>query len=231
MSMTCFEFRRQVGAEPATRDAGVLGHQLECRACAEFLREQQRLDRVLDTALRVPVPEQLPARIRWKTANQSRPWHRSLGMAATILLSLGLGFGIWTASERTVLAHEVVAHIQHEPALLLDTTSRADGRKVNAVVERSGLGLGLPLEDVVHAGLCPFRGRLVPHLVVAVDGEPVSVLLLRNVRSDDVRPIHDDGFNGILVPTDYGSMAIVAARPDLVAPVRAQLERAVSHGI
>lgn len=231
MSMTCIEFRQLAGADPSTRDPGVMRHRLECRACADFLHDQQQLDRSLEAALRVPVPNRLPARIRWRAASQPSMWRRRVGAAATLLLSLGLGFGAWIASEQSVLADDVIAHVQHEPELLLQTNRRADVHKVNAVMGRSGFGLRAPLDGIAHAGLCPFRGRLVPHLVMTVDGEPVSVLLLRHVAVEDVETIRDDGFNGILVPTEYGSMAIVAGRAELIVPVRAQLEYAVSRGI
>jgi hypothetical protein len=84
---------------------------------------------------------------------------------------------------------------------------------------------------VAHAGLCPFRGQSVPHLVLMVDGEPVSVLLLRDEQNGRPTEINEDGYHGVILPQGEGSIAIVAARPELVQPAREQLERSVSWGI
>ncbi|MDX1444123.1 MAG: DUF3379 family protein [Gammaproteobacteria bacterium] len=233
--MTCIEFRQHIGAVPRSRDAEILRHRMECRPCAEFAREQERIDAALERALRIAVPDELPDRIRWRAGNLAFRLRKraagSLGLAASLLLALGVGFGVWTASEQPLLADEVVAHVLHEPELLLPTSQRATAQKVNAVMGRGGLHLDENLPDVAHAGLCPFRGRLVPHLVLQVDGEPVSVLFLRGEVPARAQVVHEDGFEGIIVPTSYGAMAIVAARADLVLPVRTTLERAVSRGI
>lgn len=231
MSMNCLEFRQTIGAEPGSRDPEVLRHRMECRACAEFAASQQQLDTALEKALRVPVPEELSARILWRAANDQRAWRRWVGMAATIMLGIGLGFGLWTTTDNRVLAAEVIAHVQHEPQLLQASQRRAGAQQVSAVMSRGGVQASLPLRDVSHAGLCPFRGRLVPHLVFEVDGEPVSVLLLPHEPMASVQEINEQGFKGVLVPVQDGSMAIVAGREDLIVPVREELEKAVSWGI
>lgn len=231
MSMNCLEFRQKIGAEPGSRDPELLRHRMECRACAEFMATQQQLDAALEKALRVPVPEELQARILWRAANDRSAWRRWAGVAATVLLGVGLGFGLWTTTDNKVLASEVIAHVQHEPQLLLAPQRRAEARQVSNVMSRGGVRISLPLQDVSHAGLCPFRGRLVPHLVMEVEGEPVSVLLLPHEPMAAVQEINEEGFKGVLVPVEGGSMAIVASREDLVIPVREEFERKVKWGI
>jgi hypothetical protein len=229
--MNCLEFRQRTGAEPGNRDPELLWHRMECRACAEFVAIQQQLDAALEKALRVPVPQELSARILWRATNDRAAWRRWAGMAATVLLGIGLGFGLWTTTDNKVLASEVIAHVQHEPQLLLAPQRRAEVRQVSNVMSRGGVQVTLPLQDVSHAGLCPFRGRLVPHLVFEVDGEPVSVLLLPHEPMGAAQEINEEGFIGMLVPVSGGSMAIVAGREELIVPVREELERKVKWGI
>ena len=215
MKPDCFEFRRIVGAVPDSRDAGIAAHRLECRACAAFAASQYALDRRLEAALRVPVPDDLKARVifnqsgRWMRA-RPRPW---LAIAASLLLAAGLGFGL-----TQFIAGD---------ALLAPTTRTAEPVRVSAVLDRGGVMLKQPLDNVTHAGLCPFRGRLVPHLVMHVDGEPVSVLLLKDEPVDAEKEFDEDGYRGVIVPRAGGSIAIVGARPDLLQPVQNQLEAAV----
>lgn len=231
MSMTCIEFRQRVGAEPLADDPELASHRLACRGCNQFARSQQALDRQLAAALALPVPDGLEARIHWRAAADRPAWRRGAGIAASLLLSLGLGFSAWYLGGREQLAPAVIAHIKHEPQLLVQTANRADAQLVNAVMSRGGLGLRASLGNISHAGLCPFRGRLVPHLVMVVEGEPVSVLLLPNEHADGVQEIHEDGFNGLVLPAAEGSMAIVAGRAELIVPVRQKLEQAVNWGI
>lgn len=224
----CLAFRRQVGATPDEPDAALQAHERSCPACAAFAREQRALDRRLQVALRLDVPAELPARVIWRQAARRR-LPRRLALAAGFVLVAGLGLVLAQLLPPAVLpagplVADVVAHIEHEPDLLLPTSARAEPVRVRAVLTRGGVELPEPLPDVVHAGLCPFRGHLVPHLVVNVDGEPVSVLVLANETVTRAEAIHVDGYDGIVVPNGQGSIAIVAPRPDLIAPVRARFD-------
>lgn len=231
--ITCLEFRRRTGADPRDHSPEVQEHRQNCPGCADFLDARQVLDRRLEAALRIPVPEDLRARVifnytgRW----QHRPARRWMPIAAGLLVAAGLGFVLINTGGKQSLPAAVVAHIEHEPSLLLPTERLAEPVRVNAILNEGRVHLARPLDNVIHAGLCPFRGRQVPHLVLRVEGEPVSVLLIANEQNGEVEEIHEDGYHGVIVPRRGGSLAIVAARPELVQPAREQLEAAVNWGI
>lgn len=231
MTMNCLEFRQIVGADPERRDAELAQHRLVCRGCMEFASAQENLSGHLRRALHTPVPDELAARVLWRQANAKPGWSRPLSLAAVLLASIGLGFMTYATLRPVSLSQDVIAHIRHEPELLLPASAMAAPQRVNAVLNRGGYGLSRDMDNVTHAGLCPFRGRLVPHLVMNVEGEAVSVLLLPHERVRDVQDIHEDGFDGVIVPAARGSIVIVAPREDLLVPVQQQLEQAVHHGI
>lgn len=231
MSMDCLEFRQIVGADPARREAALAEHRLACPACREFAASQERLSLRIGSALRMPVPGELEARILWRQANARPRRIRNFSIAATLLLSLGIGFFTYMTLGPAALGKDVIAHIHHEPELLLPTSALAEPQRVNAVLNRGGYRVSGELGHVSHAGLCPFRGRLVPHLVMNVDGEPVSVLLLPHETVSRAQGIHEDGFDGIILPSGDGSIAIVAPREDLILPVRHELEKNLYQGI
>lgn len=235
MTLSCLEFRQLVGATPDSRDPQVLAHRLQCMACNTFAEEQLALDRRLEAALRIPVPADLKARIIWNQsgARDGHPW-RWAALAASLALAVALGFIVVGGTGQDAgagrnLAAEIVEHVEHEPARLVFTanTTLAEPVQVSAVLESGGVRATSPVDDVVSAGLCPFHGAQVPHLVLRIDGEPVSVLLLPEIAVREAREIHEDGYHGLLVPHERGSIAIVAPRPDLVRPVRERLENAV----
>lgn len=233
MSLNCLEFRQRLGADPYARGTDVQEHRQHCRACADFAEAQLALDRRLEAALRIPVPEDLRARVIFNQTGRWQPQsvRRWLPVAAGLLLAAGLGFVLANLASSETLPAAIVAHIEHEPSLLLPTQRLATPVRVSAVLNEGHVRLAQPIDNVIHAGLCPFRSRQVPHLVLRVEGEPVSVLLLVNEQGSDVEEIHEGGYHGVIVPRRGGSIAIVAARPDLVQPAREQLETAVNWGI
>lgn len=232
MSMTCIEFRQIVGADPNSRSPGLAEHRLSCRACAEFAQAQEALTRKLQRAMQVPVPSELPARILLRKSLLRSPVNRWLALAASVMLTIGIGFGVWHGNQPSTLGNDVMAHVlDHEPELLTQLDTRASARKVKAVLNRGGFRLSGELDDVTHAGLCPFRGRLVPHLVMDVDGHAVSVLLLSNEAVPTEESLHEGGYDGVIVPVKHGSIAIVAPRADLIIPMQRKLEKLVHSGI
>lgn len=231
MSIDCLEFRRRVGAAPENRDPDVLEHKLECRACAEFAAEQSVLDRRLADALRIPVPDDLKARVIWQQAGRKRNARRWFPVAAALLLAAGIGFVVMDSAERNALPAAVIAHIEHEPDLLLPTSAPAEPVRVSAVLARGRVRLAQPMTNIAHAGLCPFRGKNVPHLVLTIEGEPVSVLLLSDEQTEGSTEINEEGYHGVIVGSGSGSIAIVAPRPELLQPAKEQLEESVRWGI
>lgn len=233
MNLSCLEFRQIVGAVPETRDAAIAEHRLQCRACAEFAAAQLALDRRLEAALRISVPDDLKARVIFNQSGRRMDSPRRglahwTTMAASLVAAATLGFAlVQFTGDDDRLSAAVVAHIEHEPDLLVPAARLAEPVRVNAVLDRGGALLDRPLDNVTHAGLCPFHGKLVPHLVVRVDGKPVSVLLLRDEPVDAAQEIDEGGYHGVIAPHGTGSIAIVGARPDLVIPLREQLEAAV----
>ena len=54
--MTCLEFRRRVGAEPAAADEDVVAHRRDCPACARYQDELRAMDGLIERALKVSLP-------------------------------------------------------------------------------------------------------------------------------------------------------------------------------
>lgn len=230
--MTCFEFRQRVGADPTSKSAALHEHRLGCPPCAEFYRQQLALSESLARALEVPVPDQLAPRIQWRAANESPAARRWIAAAAGLVAAVTLSFMVWLGDAEGPLPEGVVAHVQDEARIMQVSDTRVSAQKVNAVLYVDNLEAAEDLGDVTHAGLCPFRGHLIPHLVVEMDGQPVSVLFLANESVDRVEQVHEDGYHGIIVPAkDGGSMAIVAEREDLLLPVVEEMRHKIRWGI
>lgn len=231
MSLSCIEFRNLVGADPENATAAVSEHRLACRNCASFREAQLLLTRQLRAAMQVPVPPDLEARIQWKISNDLRlPW-RKIGMAAGFVLAVALTTMLAYTLPTRNLAQEVVRHIEHEPQLLNASYRLVEAGRLEQVLRASGMKVDSAIENVSHAGLCPFRGKLVPHLVMRVDDQPVSVLIITDQHVRRPHEFSEDGYHGMIYPGENGSIAIVADRSEWLLPAKEQLDRHVHWGI
>lgn len=228
MKLTCFEFRQLIGAEPRARDTAVLRHRLECQSCAAHAGELEVLDAKLERALRLPVPENLAARVLFSVGRERRPWRAHWLAAAAVLFAVGIGFGLWWGQMLSQpLPQALVEHLYHEPELLIPASTVVPRDRLVAVLDRGGARLQDDVGDVSHAGLCLFRGRLVAHLVVQTPRGPVTVMLLP--REKVQRPVlfSEGGFHGVLLPVEDGSIAILGNPEQSLEPVEQRFVNAV----
>lgn len=232
--MNCLEFRRLVGAEPARESDELLAHRSTCQACSDYARQMQALDARLRRALLVSVPQAVmdisvdrPASDRPARRAGGAGARRWLALAASILITAGLGFGIWLSFPTATLATAVVDHMQHESHSMVTTAERIAPFDLESVLRASGVRMAHPISSVSYARSCRFRGDLVPHLVVQTDGGPVTVMLLRNEHVAGPVDFEDQGYAGTFVPSGKGSIAVLGAPGVGIAQVADRVERAV----
>lgn len=204
--MNCLEFRRLAGADPARLDAAALAHRDGCAACAEYHRSLLAMDETIRRALQVPVPDPVatPARRSWPVATPRQRW---LALAASIVGGVLIGTLLWVSGPRASLAREVVTHIRHEPQSLTSTV--ADPAALARALAAGGIRLRPGVDEVSYARSCPFRGHVVPHLVVRTAQGPVTVLVLASEPIRRPIRVREDGFRGSLVPAGPGSIAVI----------------------
>jgi hypothetical protein len=196
----------------------VRAHVAGCAACSRFLDETRALDGRLRQAFELPLadfrtPAPAPAR-RWAQ------WK----IAASLLLSLVVGGGVWLASTPPALSGEVVEHIRHEAA----SWGRHDAlpaSDIASVLSAAGVQFDTSM-PVVYASACPFRGRTVPHLVVQSSQGPLTVMLLAHEKVSGRTEFAESGYRGVLLPSGAGSVAVLARG----APVPEAVAREIVSG-
>ena len=230
-NLSCIEFRQIIGAEPSSTDKAVLRHRLECRSCGEHARQLQNFDRKLSEALRVEVPDGLAARVMLKHSLMRRQQPRWLAVAATVLLAIGVGGVSWNTLYGKPLEAAVIEHIHSEPELLLSTDQRVSDVRLQNVLHRGGARVNGNIGDVSFAGLCQFRGQLVAHLVLQGENGPITLLLLPNQEVSSPTPINEEGFQGVILPLESGSVAVVGMYGEPLEAVEYRVKESVSWGI
>ena len=207
--MNCIDYRRLITSDPAHRGAEAQRHRLQCRGCAEFGDSMQAFDRRVRDALMIEPPADLESRIVLAATARAGGRRRWYAVAAGAVAGLAVSFWLLFTGGSESLHDSVVDHVYHEANLLVPSPDVVARPKLASVLERAGVQLVGDPGTVSYAGLCYFRGRLVPHMVVNGENGPVTVLVLRDERVDAPVAINEQGFSGTIVPVRGGSIAVV----------------------
>ncbi len=248
--MNCTHFAQQLGAGPEGLDEAARAHMSDCDTCAALHAELTQFDATLRAALDVDVPAGLgtlpadsteapvdnPADNVVPLRHASAPAKRSINtplfaLAATILLSVGVFLGSSLNRLSPPLPEAVVAHIEHEPNLLVGDWSVVPAAHLNSVLSTGKVSLKGDIGTVRHAGLCSFRGNKVAHVVVQSTNGPVTVMLLPDEKSDGIMSFNEDGYRGVLIPVGEGSIAVISDSEESTEEVRTNFTDKVAWSI
>lgn len=226
--MNCIDYRRLITSDPAHRGAEAQRHRLQCRACAEFGDSMQAFERRLRDAMLVEPPPELESRIvlaATARANSRRRWY---AVAAGAVMGLALSFGLLLGGDDgESLRASVVEHVYHEANLLVPSPEVMARPQLVSVLKQAGVHLVGDPGEVSYAGLCYFRGRLVPHMVVRGDSGPVTVLVLPDEKVERPVAITEQGFSGTILPVRGGSIAVVGGRDENLDAVERRIVSAM----
>lgn len=232
--MNCLEFRRQLLTDPLHQDESASAHEAECAACAAHAREVRaqeiKLRALIDS---VSAPDgmaeriQLAARFEGAAATRRRWWY---GAAAGVLLAVGASLvSVWTTSAERIgleLAQSVINHIEDEAAHLREAQPVSAGR-VNYVFDRFGAELAGDIGPIHFAAECLMRDRNGIHLVLPGRMGAITVFLMPGEMAADVLPVESPRFAGRIVPTAWGSIAVVGEQGESIDGIGEKLASVV----
>ena len=241
--MNCLQFRRDLLSDPFAADPELLAHEDGCPACAGFARELRAQEVKMRSLLQdVSPPPGLAERIQLAAgfehrAEARRRWWYSA--AAGVLMAIGISMiSLWNITlERgnIALAQSVLHHIDDEAHHLREAGPAAAGR-VQRVFERFGAELAGDIGPVNFAAECLMRKRNGVHLVVPGKVGAITVFFMPGEMTAGVSEVKSERFNGRILPTAWGSIAVVGETGEaleglgerLVAAVRWPTPRALS---
>lgn len=232
--MNCLDFRRQMLADPMARDDELLAHEAGCDACAPFARELRAQEIRLRTVLQDIAPPaglaeriQLATRFEQRSLRQQRWWY---SVAAAVVLAIGVSMTslVTTSIERgqVTLAQSVLNHIEDE-ASHLRAARPVSSARVKLVFARFGAQLAEDIGQVNFAAECLMRERDGVHLVMPGQMGPVTVFFMPGEMIDSVLPVQSARFNGRILPTSWGSIAVVGENGEVLDGLGERLAGAV----
>lgn len=207
--MNCLEFRRAKLSDPRRLAADALAHLAGCAACAAFACEVDDVERALDDALHVPVPEGLADRVVYR-ARGARPAYRAWALAAGIVLAIALGLSLWNLrpAPSGEYARHAIEHVAMEPESF-STLRNADAKALQVVLQKFGATLKAPLGEVRYIRLCPFEGTLAWHIVFESSEGQATLLLVpgKPLRAGETAAA--GGWSALVRPVRTGHYAVV----------------------
>ena len=229
--MNCQTCRHQLLVDPLSEAPELLAHLAGCPECAREAARALAFEAKLRDALTAEAaergtPRAVPA--RGGNISVAPPW---LARAAALLLvALGAGWGGYHWGYRAALSPDlgqlVLQHIDGEQQSLYRLSSVPPSELAHALGE-SAARLADDPGRITYLRRCVIRDRLGIHLVVAGERGPVTVLLMPGEHLPTPMRVDARSLAGIIVPTDYGSLAVVGEPSEPVEPLVERFRRVV----
>jgi hypothetical protein len=214
--MNCEDYREAIAAEPTFE--GGEAHLEACAGCRSYRDDIRALDRRIEQALSLPVPElAMPELPELDTSNvRALPDRRRIAtpawfaIAATVVIAAFVGLRMFGSNVvYPSLADEIVAHLDHEPQSLRVTDEPVSDRRLTRIVPASVANMNHDAGLITYARTCVINGKKIPHLVLQGRLGPVTILLMPDEMIDGAVEIDGQSINGVILPVGSGSIAII----------------------
>jgi hypothetical protein len=217
--MTHDEARLLIGAVPGEVGPPLAEHLAQCPECALFQQQMQRMNQDLARLFSAPLPPRADIRVlALPVVPRAHPQPRSgfpglLALAASLVLSVGLGVLFWTLRPQASLAAGVLGHVAQESGSWSEVAPMT-AAATDQVLAGAGVTLDPADTTVTYARICLFNGHWVPHLVVITATGPVTLMVLRQEHVAARQFFRQNGYSGVLVPDPAGGTLAVIAQGD-----------------
>jgi hypothetical protein len=218
--MTHDEARLLIGAAPGEVGPALAEHLAGCAECTLFQQQMRRIDQDLARLMAAPLPPRADTRVlslpvipRIKPQPASPRFTGLMALAASIVLSVGVGILFWTLRPQPSLAAGVLHHVALESGSWSEVTPMT-AAATDAVLAGAGVSLDTSDTTVTYARSCLFNGHWVPHLVVRTTSGPVTVMVLPKEHIAARQSFRQNGYSGILLPSPAGGTLAVIVQGD-----------------
>lgn len=233
----------------------IVAHLEQCPACRAEVAGLRRLRAAArsaftnapDLAARPEFISSLRARLQAE-ASQQRParWTTWLGMAASLFLVLGLVFGVreWSMANLSALLHAAVGDhrlcaldfkLAEKPITLEEAARRFDpvNRRLETIEPSTTTLSGGPLR-ILERHSCVFDGRRFAHIVLAYQGQAVSLLVTTDEgvwTIPSTFPVTDGFHAAALRGSNHVAFVVSALGDDAVHEVAAAMAEPIARAL
>ena len=154
-----------------------------------------------------------------------------IGIAASFAIAAVFGARFLGGDVQELsLADELLAHLDFEPWAMQVSAKQVSNHSLNEVLSANVAGIG-GLGLITYAVTCVIHGNQVPHLVLQGEKGPITLLLMPEEMVDELTLIHGEGIEGVIIPINNGSIAIIGNRDEMLEKYQQQVIDAVKWTI
>ncbi len=214
------EFRRKVIATPNSKDKDLLKALEGDIKKQNFVSEMQAFDADIEKAMKVPVPEDLCARLMLNqsfdqekmVSKTKQRW--SMAIAASIAFTAAIGLSSFMYEENPYqqsVSEYALEHIYHELGHTDTVDENINLNQVNAKLASFGGQLSANIGHVYYAKFCQVAGKKSLHLVVESEQGKVTVFILpKSDKLEDWSDFSDDKYSGTTQRFTSADLIVIA---------------------
>ncbi len=233
--MNCTEFQTTLMQEPACTEEMFLQHVSDCGGCREKYDSALEFEALLLGAMQVDIPDELAERVLYevKQPAASSSVHRLALVASFSLLFVVAGWmgfqwggGVAYAEKLPQVVSQHIAKERHH----LQSQGQLSEAAVAQLFARFGAVMRSSMGEVVFAEACWIRHQHGMHLILREASGPVTLMFM---PGEDILQEQDlvwEQSSGLIIPTDYGSLAIIASSPQKAIQIRRRVDDALIWG-
>ena len=218
--MDDLEFRKRASIDPNDQSAEFIEKTQQSKYNQRFVKQQLAFERLLSTTLDIDVPENLHDRIilsqqlsehkhHNRKMHKNTYWWLSAGLAASLFIALSISLLLPDTMSAKALAQQVATHV-HEDTHALDVNMNVPKSNIDTMLASYGGRLNGPIGHVSFLGRCIVGEHTGIHMVLDTEQGLVTVIILPTQSISQASPLVDNQFNGVVYPSQKGSIAIIA---------------------
>jgi hypothetical protein len=219
MSMDYSEFKRLLGADPASRDPDFLAARNSSPEFEQAARAADEFERKLNHALRIAAPEDMLGsilaiadRTGVERATPPRRW-APFALAASLLMAVGAAGIVWNLNRDTESVEDyLVAHFAMDGSLLEAKAAGQSATNVQSILAEVNFKARPEFAGQVgFIKYCPTPDGKGVHMVLNTERGPVTVILMPATTVDDRGDLLENGMEARILSLDRGSIAVMGA--------------------
>ncbi len=233
VQMDELEFRRTLYADPNCTDDVVLAAIAEDPKKQEFYKELKQLNKKMQNASQVKVPDDFVHKLIMRQTMQSHKSNKTrhsiqLAMAASVAFVVGVSFTMWQQSNLLDLSKQAIAHVHYEGGYALDAQENFSLQQVNAKLAQFGGEFTEELGHVYYANFCDFEKVRSLHMVMQGENGKVSVFVIPHDDTHNARnSASGKGYKSQAIDVKGASIVVVGEEDANVQKMKEQLKRKI----
>jgi len=207
----CEEYQQEILQDPDHLDLSIVAHCKNCPDCNSTYQESLRFQKELSKAMEIDAPDAL-----LKTCN-TIPVHQKYKHIGISVILFIIAITVYAIKPyQPNLDSSILEHIENE-SFALTANNDIDPMDVELLFNKIGMHFSGESPKIIFAEHCPLLNKFAAHLVMQGRQGAITILFTEE-KIGRTQKIKNSRFQGEIVPTKKGSIAIVGEHGEELMP-------------